>query len=121
MISHRQHHLLQLRHARLRGLQIDRRNIEECVADRQHQRLTLKHLRPLLVPQRQVFRDILILIDSRVNLHRPQDQFLFRKLHHHNLAELIAIAPRQHHADQILLCRRSECRHQEKLRLRLAG
>ena len=121
MIAQRQHHLLQLRHARLRRLQINRRNIEERIAHRQHQRLPLQHLRPLLVPQRQIFRNILILIDAGIHLHRPQNQLLFRKLHHHNFAELVAIAPRQHHADQILLRRGSECRHQQKLRFRFAG
>ena len=35
--------------------------------------LSAQHLRPLLIPQRQVLRDVLVLVDARADLHWAED------------------------------------------------
>ena len=77
--------------------------------------------RALLVPQRQVLGNVLVLIDARLDLHRAVHQLLFRELVKNQVAQVIAVASRGHPTDQIVLAPRSERKNQQKLRRFLPG
>ncbi len=87
----------------------------------QHQHLAAQHLRALLVPQRQILRDRLVLVDAGLDLHRAENQLLLGKLQDDELAQVLAVAARHHQADQVVLVARRERDHEQELRLVLPG
>src|SRR5271169_3666821 len=61
--------------------QIERRYIEDRVLDRDHKQVRAAyHSRAHLIPQRELLRDLRILIDPRLDLKRPVDELVLGKL-----------------------------------------
>ena len=81
----------------------------------------MNHLRPLLVPQRNLRRDLLVLINPRHDLPRAVDNFLFGKLKHLELTVVLLIGSGDHPCRQIVFARRCERQHLDELGVRLAG
>src|ERR1700739_487241 len=68
-------HTFQLRQVSVLRSQIEWRYIEDRVLDRDHQQVgTAYHPRAHLVPQRELLRDLGILIDPRLDLKGPVDK-----------------------------------------------
>src|SRR5579883_671624 len=120
-VTDRQHDLLQLRHAALGGLNVDRVDVQERVAHRQHQDLAAQHVRALLVPQRQVLGYVLVLVDVRGDVHRSRNQLLLGKEQHREIAQMLAVAAAGHEADQVVLISRRERDQEQEFRLAAAG
>ena len=76
--------------------------------------------RSLLVPQRDLRRDHLVLVDARHDLPRPEDDLLLRELEHEQLAVVLAVAARHHPGREVVLPARRERQHLDELGLRLA-
>src|SRR4051812_19018825 len=74
----------------------------------------------MLAPERQIARDILVLIDASVDLHRTENDVLFRELLKHKLAEVFSVASCRHKADQVVFIGWSEWSNEQKFRTRLA-
>ena len=73
-ILQREHDEPQLRHRAALGLQVDRLGVQQRAADRDHDQAAAPHVRALLVPQRQLARQLRVLIDARLDLQRAVDQ-----------------------------------------------
>ena len=65
-------------------------------------------MRALLIPQRQLTRELRVLIDPRFDLHRPVDEPGFRKVVDHCRTVVRAIAASGDPANQIIPVRRRE-------------
>ena len=68
---------------------------QQGAPDGNHDQSAADHVRALLVPERQVFRDHRILIDQRLNLERAVDKLIFGKLIDNQLTVIGRIASEQ--------------------------
>ena len=101
--------------------QVQRPHVQQRFADRNHEQRALNHLRALLVPQRNLRRDHLVLVDARDDLARAVDDRLPRKLEHLELPVSLRIGARRHPRGQVVLPRGSERQHLNELGVRLPG
>ena len=100
-------------------MDVDGFDVEEVVVHRQGDHLAAQDARPLLVPQGHVRRDLLVLIDLRLDLVGAEYQLLLRELVEDQLAETVAVAARGHPAVEVVLVAGGERQHQQELGLRL--
>ena len=103
-----------------RRAQIQRPHVEQRFLDRDDEQRALNHLRALLVPQRDLRRDDLVLIDARDDLPRPVHDRLARKLEHLELPVSLRIRSRDHPRRQVVLARGRERQHLDELGVRFA-
>ena len=101
--------------------QIQRPHVDQRLLDRDHHQRAPDHLRALLVPERDLRRDRLILADPRDDLPRAEDHLLLRKLKDAQRAVVLAVAARRQPRRQVVAVARREGQHLDELRLRLAG
>src|SRR5271166_7156067 len=102
-VAHRQHHLLELWHAGLGGLNVNGLEVKEAARHRKSNDVATQHPRTLLVPQREVFGNVLVLVDARFDLHWAVHQLLLRQLIEDQFSKLLTIASSRHPADQVVL------------------
>src|ERR1019366_2148355 len=76
-VAHRQHHLLELGHTSFGCLNVNGLEVKESASDGKGDNVSAQHARALLVPQREVLGDVLVLVDARFNLHGAVHQLLF--------------------------------------------
>ena len=60
-VAHRQHHFLELGHTGFGCLNVDRLEVEEAASDGQGDNAPTQYARALLVPQREILGDVLVL------------------------------------------------------------
>src|SRR5271165_2664397 len=63
-VAHSQYDLLELGHAGFGGLNVNRLEVKEAASHGESDDASPQHVRPLLVPQREVFGNILVLINA---------------------------------------------------------
>ena len=79
------------------------------------------HVRTLLVPERQLSRELRVLIDARFNLKRAVHQFCFWKVVHDRRPIVRVVAPARDPSDQVVPVGRRERQDLDELRRLLAG
>src|SRR5688572_11313614 len=79
-VLRRQNDEPQRRHRASLSLKIDRFDEEQCVFNRNDKEVAANHGRALLIPQRQLRRQLRVLIDLRLNLKRTVDKPCSRKV-----------------------------------------
>src|SRR5207244_13137348 len=77
-IAYGQNDFFELGHASFGRLDVDGFDVQETALERKSDDASAQHVRALLVPKSKILGDILVLIDARLNLHRPIHQLLFR-------------------------------------------
>ena len=129
-IERRLHHdavLMRDDHARQLGnasglrAQVQRPHVDQRSFDRNHHQRALDHLRALLVPERDLRRDHLVLVDARDHLLRTEHQRLLRELEDLQLAVMLAVASRHHPRREVVAAPRRERQHLDELRVLFAG
>ena len=95
--------------------QIQRPDVDQRFLDRDHQQRALDDLRSLLIPERDLRRNHLVLVDARRHLARSEDHRLFRKLEDGELAVVLAVAARHHPRREVVLAARGERQHLDVL------
>ena len=115
-ILQREHDEPQLRHRAALGLQVDRLGVEQRAADRDDEQAAAAHVRALLVPQRQLTRQLRVLIDARLDLQRTVDQPRLREVVDDRRAVVRAVAAPGDPADQVVAVRRRERQDLDELR-----
>ena len=63
-VAHSQHHLLELWHTGFGGLNVNGLEVKEAASHGESNDAAPQHVRPLLVPQREVFGNVLVLVDA---------------------------------------------------------
>ena len=106
----------QLRHRAVLGLQVDRLRVQQRPADRNHDQRAAQDIRPLLVPQRHLRRELRVLIDARFDLQRSVDESRLRKVVDDRRAVMRLVASRRDPADQVVPVRRRERQNLDELR-----
>ena len=96
--------------------EIQRTNVNQRFLDRNDEQRALDDFRALLVPQRDLRRDDLILADARSHLPRTEDDGLLWKLKGDQLAVVLAVAPRNHPRGKVVFLPRREGQHLDVLR-----
>src|ERR1700730_8688239 len=115
-------HTFQLREVPMLRPQIQRRYIKDRVFDRDHQQVrTAYHPRAHLIPQRELLRDLGILIDPRLDLERPVDELLLWELVNDQFAVVRRVAARSEPRDHVVAAARYHGKHEEELGPRFAG
>src|SRR5713101_9934343 len=111
-------HTLQLRQVSLLRSQIERRYIKDRVLDRDHKQVrTAYHPRAHLIPQRELLRDLGILIDPRLDLERPVDELLLWELVNDQFAVMRRVAARSEPRDHVVAAARHHGKHEEEFGL----
>src|SRR3979490_3084135 len=111
-------HALQLRQVSVLRSQIEWRYVKDRVLDRDHKQVrTAYHPRAHLIPQRELLRDLRILIDPRLDLKRPVDELILRKLVDDQLAVVGRVAARSEPRDHVVTAARYHGKHEEELGL----
>ena len=118
MFTIRCDHAFELRQVSMLRPQIERRYIEDRVLDGDHKQVrAADHPRAHLVPQRELLGDFGILIDPCLDLERPVDELLLRKLVDNQLAVVGRIAARGEPRDHVVAAARHHREHDEELGL----
>src|SRR5688572_22496012 len=115
----RHHHALELGDAAALGAQIERLHVDQRSLDRDHEQLAAQHFRAALVPQRDLARDLGVLVDPVRDLVRTEHETLPREAIDRELAEVWAVVPRHHPRREVVLLPRRERTHEDELRLAL--
>src|SRR6202158_2553848 len=111
-------HTFQLRQVSVLRPQIERRYIKDRVFDRDHQQIrTAYHPRAHLIPQRELLRDLRILIDPRLDLKRPIDELLLGKLVDDQFAVVGRVATGGEPGYHVVAAARYHGKHEEELGL----
>ena len=74
-----------------------------------------------MVPERELLRDQGVLVEHRLDLHRPHDQPFLRHLVGDQLAVAREVAARRHPGDHVVAFARGQRHHQQELQPVLAG
>ena len=82
---------------------------------RDDQQAPADHVGAVLAPERQLLRDVGVLVDARVDLARPEDQPVPREGIDRDLAVVLAVAPRRHPGSQVVPLRRRKGQEQDEL------
>ena len=114
-------HARQLGDASARAAQVQRPDVDERLLDRNHHQRAPGDLRSLLIPQRDLRRNHLVLVDARHHLTRTEDHLLLRELEHAHVAVVRRVAARDEPRRQVVLAPRRERKHLDELRVGLAG
>ena len=101
-------------------MDVNRLNVEEVIPDGHGDHLAAQHAGALLVPERQIAGDLLLLVDLRFDLVRPVDKLLLGKLIEDQFPEPVPVAAGRHPAVEIVLVARRERQHQQEFRVGLA-
>src|ERR1035441_6916088 len=114
-------HTFQLRQVSMLRSQIERRYIKDRVLDWDHKQVrTTYHSRTHLIPQRELLRDLRILIDPRLDLKRPVDELVFGELVDDQFAVVGRVAARSEPRYHVVAAARYHGKHEEELVPRLA-
>src|SRR5216684_553335 len=98
----------QLGHRAPLGLQVDGFGVEQRAADGNDDQAASADVRALLIPQRQLTRELRILIDARLDLQRTVDESRLRKVVHDRLAVMRLVAAARDPSDQVVAIRGRE-------------
>ena len=98
----REHDEAQLRHRASLGLQVNRLGIQAARAAGNDQQAAAANVRALLIPQRQLPRELRVLIDARFDLLRAVNQPGFGKVVDHRRAVVRAVAAPGNPANQVV-------------------
>src|SRR5204863_3899717 len=101
-VLEREHDQAQLRHRTAFGLKINWFRVQQCTPRRNYQQGPAPDVRALLIPQRQLARELRVLIDSRLDLQRSVNQFRLGKVVDHRGAVLRAVAASRNPANQVI-------------------
>src|SRR3982074_161567 len=100
-------HAFQLWQVSLLRSQIERRYIKDRVLDRDHKQVrTAYHPRAHLIPQRELLRNLRILIDPRLDLEWPVDELLLGELVDDQFAVVGRVAPRSEPRNHVVAAAR---------------
>src|SRR5260370_22346469 len=114
-------HTFQLRQVAVLRSQIERRYVKDRVLDRDHKQVrTAYHPRAHLIPQRELLRDLRILIDPRLDLKRPVDELLLWEFVDDQFAVVGRVATRREPRYHVVTAARHPRKHWGELRLPLA-
>src|SRR6202011_3642219 len=88
------------------SLKVDRLRIQKCSSRRNDQQASAKYVGTLLIPQRQLSRELRILIDASLYLLRTIDESCLREVVDHRCPILCAVATAGNPPNQIIsVCR----------------
>src|SRR6185436_2759386 len=96
-------------------LQIDWLNKEERLTYRANQQMSAEYMGALLIPERELRRQLGILINARFNLQRSINQSGLGEVVDQKFPVFVAIATTGHPANQIVSPGRSKRQNQDKL------
>ena len=113
--------MLELRNPATRRAKIQRLDVDQRFLDREHQQLATDYLGAALVPERDLARDLRVLIHAIHDLCRAEHEALPRKAIHDELAVIRAVVSHHHPRGEVVLLTGREGPHEDVLALRLTG